>query len=363
MDRRRAVRGFFWLLALSACGPANASRPETPAPRATASAAAAPQPPGPEVAGYRRVFKVKLANAAHPGLWNASLALVPSGDVLVASTVMHDSSKMASAKPTTVISLLSRRDGSVVRETEVLASALQGDSLSMLTGDRAALVCKDAVREIHVPDLRDRELLELPPPPSDNGDDEPRACARGPHSIAIANDAGKVDIYAIDGWKRLETLQGPGPKHGMAVDGLALWGDDAIAASWRDGGLFVRGGPQPGVFSELDGFQGGSSGGLAFSPDGSRLFHVYQSFHADESWHQASRGEVEISSWLTLSRYLDPDHLASTGAHGLGIITLEPSDLKVLDEDTGEGLAVSSDASFVCGGARDGSVACFERAR
>lgn len=146
----------------------------------------------------------------------------------------------------------------------------------------------------------------------------------------------------------------------MDIEGLAMWGDDVIAASWREGGVLVRGWEQLGVSLAPVGFAG-DSGGLAFSPDGSRLFGRVQSFRAGEVWHDGSRGDAEISSWLTQSRYLDRDHVATTGAHGLAIVTLDPAGTLVLDEDAGEGLAVSGDGSFLCGGYRDGSVVCFER--
>jgi hypothetical protein len=302
--------------------------------------------PGRPAPGRGAFGYAPLWTAKDPGGWNHALAIASSGDVLSLSA--YD------------LTVLARHDGSRLDHARVCDDiALRATALEV-RGRVVYAVCSDALQDIELPGMRRTERFQLP-----WNDLESRATAVGfgPRRVAFGNRRGELLEVDLASWRVVAQHQAPiqGEIESLAYtpDGSAL----AVGVDTEIGKpgqiALLRNGRFERVPNVAD-----SSGAIAFSPSGRELFAEVRSFTAGRVSIVDGRvgNEQHVSSWLTSARYVDEELVAATGAHGVGLFPAR-GDLAELDDDTGEGLAVSRDGQLLCAGTRDGTIRCWARSR
>jgi hypothetical protein len=288
-----------------------------------------------EVGGYVRAWEARVGGASR------ALAFAPNGDVLAAGSEE--------------VVLLSRQDGSVVRRVALASPALDGDCVFMASAEVATVVLVDGVYELPLADFALRKRVDFPMRQAAQA--RPSLCARSRTRIAVADDDGRVEERSRGDYRQLRA------SIGSAKGIRALAYDDSreqLALSWQNPPVTVLAGAP---LAPVPGFTG-SSGALAFSWDGRRLFGELDEGRAGDVSlfdHGSARGNVPIGSSLRSARYLDADRVVATGSDGLSVISMVPLRRVVLDPDGTRGLAVSADVSVVCAGGETGRIACHER--
>jgi hypothetical protein len=286
------------------------------------------------------VLGYKPAWTARTKGWNHAVAMTSDGDVLALSAFD--------------LTVFARHDGRAVDSLRICRRiALRANSL-YVRGDRAFVVCQDAVHEVKLPGLAHRKVLDIPW--GDDFDRHAEECAFGPDRLALLNDQGELLEFDTQGWKPLSKRSLPG---GGDAESLGYGPKGRLLAVARRGHdvTLIEGGRT----RALAGF-GRGSGALALSPSGDELFGEKGSFTAARISLKDGfiRGDTKVSSWLTTARYVDGQLVAAAGAHGVALFPVagggKPA---LLAKDTGEGLGVSRDGNMLCAGNRSTALRCW----
>jgi WD40 repeat protein len=343
--------GLFLLIA--ACGPSGyvpPSEPEAPPLVPTAysdglpadtsaapAASAAPTAPAPAPApgGYRLAWDVK-----DPTGWNHALAIAPSGDILALSAFD--------------LSVFARHDGRLLDSIRVCDDiALRFESLAVRPDGKILVVCSESIMEVTLPEMSKRRLVALP---WTDLDERAESCAVSAERVAVGNRKGRIVELDARTWKQVALHQQPA---GAEIEGMAYSPDGKRLAFSFDGdteeGLMVV---QPGGKLERVPNVKTSTHAVAFSPDGLEVFAELRSFTAARL--AVPRGtitrEYEVGSWTNAARFVGPGAVVATGSDG---VTIFANEILRLDDDTGEGLAITDDHGVICAGGRGGEIRCW----
>ncbi len=272
--------------------------------------------------------------------WNRAVAVSPAGWI---ATVGGSS-----------LDVLNGETG--VKLARMDACSIAPGGLFLPSADRGILVCEDGMDELSFPEMKGRRVVKF------GLRVEVTAHAAG--SVAVAARKGKVvQIYRAGTWAlRAEVHPAAGVRTlAISPDGatLAMHGEDgSLALHDIDSGrvLFTR--------------AGGGSGGLAFSPDGKRVFVHDVGFVAHEVDVLTGKdlGAYQAGSWLTTVRYVSGGAVIATGSDGTVLYdvsgppsAVERKPIKANIGASTEGLGASEDGRFFCSGDRNGSIVCFAK--
>lgn len=325
-----------------ACGGSEPPPPASPAPPVEPTVATVPAEPERAAPAFTLESYELLWEAETPG-WNRAIAFMPDGDVVAVTGG--------------TLTAHARHDGTELRrgtlcESQLLArGVLWTDARGFVMG-----LCNDGLHEVRLQDLARRRVHALPEP--EDFEDRPTMAVVRDDRIALASRSGKLIIRERNSFAVVaeHQLDGAGDLRSMcfATDGtLAISRRQHPTVILRDGRVTTY------DMAPIE------HGFFAFSPDGSRAFVVPRYFIAGELILAEGliRGESRISSWLTHAQYLTDTLVVATGANGLALYDVQMSAQRVLDGDTGEGLAVRADGSVICAAGRRGRLVCFGAVR
>ena len=324
----------------AACAP-SPTAPEPTAPIVAAGGtmsarASSPAPPVPSGRESATPHFEKLWEAKSLG-WNHAVALLGSGDVVEVAA--------------RTLAVRARHSG-VVLEQRDTCHALRSEALDFVSPTTAVVVCDQEIRTVDFPGLAQITVASLPW--------QVESTALGGGRLAVASDRGELRYYDVPSFALSGEIV-----LGKKVASLALSPDGRwLAVGYDDGTITLRDTGDGGEERALHQAGESSVDALAFSPDGGELFGDTKSFEAgaiDVATGRVLRG-YPISSWLEAARYLGPDLVAATGAHGLSLLARDGS-ATLLDSTLGEGLGVSADGTLVCAGDRHDRIACFGSVR
>ncbi len=274
--------------------------------------------------------------------WNRAVAVSPAGWI---ATVGGSS-----------LDVLDGETG--VRVARMEACSIAPGGLFVPSAERGILVCDDGMDEISFPEMKGRRVVRF------GLRAEVTAHAAG--SVAVAARKGRVvPIYSTGTWALRAEVHPAAEVRALAIspDGATL------AVHGEDGSLVLHDIDSGKVLSTRAG-GGSGSGGIAFSPDGQRVFYHDAGFTAHEVDARTGKdlGVYRTGSWLTTVRYVSPRTVIATGSDGTVLYdvsgppsAVERPAVKANIGGSTEGLGASSDGRFFCSGDRSGSIVCFAK--
>ncbi len=303
---------------------------ETTAPTATTPSAepAAPTRKTHEVAWYRE----RKRNSGY------GLAIAPWGDVLI-----HDGDKLR---------LLARHDGRQLDAIDICGRYAVG----FVDAQRAAVVCKETVHEVRFPGMPHRRVAQVAPGISDDDWLRRRVVVASVSTggVAVGRNDGSISVL---GAKSYQEIFSSLAHKGADLSGIALSNDGSkLAVSIRRRGLAVYA-----IGTETVLFQReGVAGGVAFSPDGKKLFFASgeQAVVVDASDGRVLRKWPNDHSLWPLAFGVDPvgvqehEELFRFGK------TAERLQLPLEEHTRIKALAVSTNGALICFLDDDGRAGC-----
>jgi hypothetical protein len=281
----------------------------------------------------------KLAWTSKTGDWIRGVVIAPWGDVVSCGADR--------------LRVHARDTGQIL--DEIAVPWVVEDGLGFTGETKAALVCEDGIYEVSFPGGSAVLAVKL----------EARSVAAAVEGnrVAAADETGAVRVFDSGSWKAVDSFKTSG-----VVTALALSpSGDRLAVGLDDGRILMRGLAAKKTKTFYSGGDDHRVECAAFSGDGGQLFADSGVFKAS-LWDLDSASvshTYETGSWVVGAEFLSPDLVAACGSDGLVLYRGDgkPALALTYGKDAFppavEGLDASPDGKLLCGGDRDGVVACF----